>query len=112
MASLTECDSALRCLIDKLAIVEPEVRRRYIVERTVSCRISDLGVTYSGRLGDDGISELTTGDDVKAQLRLTVASDDLVALVEGRLAAPTAWAIGRLRIQASPLDLLKLRALL
>ena len=112
MASVTECDSAVRGLVEKLAAAPPELRRRYVVDRTVSCRISDLGVTYSGRLCDAGISELTTDDDARAQLRLTVGSDDLLALAEGRLAVPTAWAIGKLRVQASPLDLLKLRALL
>jgi hypothetical protein len=32
--------------------------------------------------------------------------------VEGELSPPIAWATGRLKVQASPLDLLKLRALL
>lgn len=111
MASRTDCDSAVQRLIDRLAEVDPEVRRRYVVERTVSCRVADLGVTYSGRLCDDGISGLSTQDDLKAQVRLTVDSDDLLALVEGRLAPGTAWAVGRLRVQANPLDLLKLRTL-
>lgn len=112
MASLDECDQAIQGLVDRLAGLDPDLRRRYVVDRTVSCRISDLSVTYSGRLCDDGLLDVTTADDGKAQLRLTVASNDLLALVEGRLAVPTAWAVGKLRVQAGALDLLKLRTLL
>ena len=112
MASRTDCDAAVSGLVDKLAEVNPELRRRYVVERTVSCRVADLGVTYSGRLCDDGICDVSTSAEAKAQVRLTLDSDDLLALVEGRLGVSTAWAVGRLRVQANPLDLLKLRTLL
>jgi putative sterol carrier protein len=48
----------------------------------------------------------------KAQVRLTVSSDDLVALVEGNLSVPAAVATGKIRVQASPFDLLRLSAFL
>lgn len=114
MASRTECDSAVRSVVDKLDELDPEVRRRYTVDRSVSCRVSDLGVTYSGRLCDEGLRDLAVDGAAasRAQVRLTVGSDDLLALVQGRLAVPSAWAVGKLRVQASPLDLLKLRTLL
>lgn len=112
MASLPECECAVQSLVDKLADLDPEVRKKYVVDRTVSCRVTDLDVTWSAHLGDAGIHGLRTGVDAKAQVRLTVASDDLLALIEGRLAVPTAWAVGKLRVQASPLDLLKLRQFL
>ena len=112
MASESECDSAFHVLADLLAAVEPDVRSRYVLDRRVSCRVSDLGVTWSARLCDDGLLGLTTADDSKAQIRLTVASDDLLALVEGRQPFPTAFATGKLRVQASPMDMLRLTALL
>jgi len=112
VATRTECDSAVAGLILKLSEVDPDVRRNYVVERTVSCRVSDLNVTYSGRLCDEGLRDFSTADDGRAQVRLTVDSDDLLALVEGRLGVSTAWAVGRLRVQANPLDLLKLRTFL
>ncbi len=108
MASEAECAEAFRALAELLAATDPELRSKYVVERTVSCRVSDLGVTWSGRVTDDGLQDLTTDDDTKAQVRLTVASDDLLALVGGRLALPAALATGKLRVQASPLDLLRL----
>ena len=112
MATFAEVETAVRSLVQRLADVDPDVRRRYNAERTVSCRVSDLDVVWSGRLCDDGLCELTAGTAARAQVRLSVHSDDLIALAEGRLAVPAAWASGRLRIQAAPLDLLRLRAVL
>jgi putative sterol carrier protein len=112
LASEAECAQAFRTLADLLDTVDPEVRNKYAIERTVSCRITDLGVTWSARVCEDGIEDLTTEDGSKAQVRLTVASDDLLALVAGRLAVPTAFATGKLRVQASPFDLLRLGSFL
>ena len=112
MASEGQCDAALRGLAERLAQVDPEVRAKYLVDRTVSCRVPDLDLTWSARLCDDGLVGVTTENDSKAQVRLTIASDDLVGLIEGRLAVPAAVATGKVRIQASPFDLLRLSALL
>lgn len=115
MATVDECEKALLSLRDRLAEVDPEVRARYVVSRTLACRVPDLEVVFLATIGDDGIEELrcTDGKDTDgAQVRLTAQSDDLLALVEGELSPPMAWATGRLRVQASPLDLLKLRSLL
>lgn len=112
MASRSEVDAAVRSVIERFAAVDPEIRRRLIVERTVSCHVVDLGVTWSGRLCPEGLCDVTTQDGERAQVRLQMSSDDLVALTEGRLLVPAAWASGRLRVEAGVLDLLKLRALL
>lgn len=112
MASESECEAAVLSLVAMLAEVDPDVRASYVVERSVSVRVSDLDVTWSARLSVDGITDLTTIDDAKAQIRLTVGSDDLIALTEGRLALGTALATGRVRVQASPRDLLRLRSFL
>jgi predicted lipid carrier protein YhbT len=112
LASEAECEKALRSLVDRLADVDPEIRGRFVLDRTVSCKVSDLGRTWSARLCDDGLVGLTTDDESKAQIRLSVSSDDLVALVEGRQAFPSAFATGKLRVQASPMDMLRLTALL
>lgn len=112
MASEIECEKAVLSLVALLADLDPEVRAKYVVDRSVSLRVSDLDVTWSARLSYDGITDLTTGDDARAQIRLTLGSDDLLALTEGRLAVPTAFATGRVRVQASPRDLLRLRSFL
>ena len=115
MATVQECEKALLWLADRLAEVDPEVRSRYVVTRTLACRVPDLGVVFLATLNDEGIEQLRCeqGKDTDgAQVRLAADSDDLLALVEGELSPPMAWATGRLRIDASMLDLLKLRALL
>lgn len=116
MASLQECEAALHDLARRLASVDPDLRRRHAADRTVSCRVPDLGVVFSVRLADGCVTDLRC-EDVQdgagqAQVRITAASDDLVALVAGDLTPPAAWATGRLTVEASVLDLLRLRALL
>lgn len=112
MASVEECEQALRRLAARLAEVDPDTRAKYVVERTVTCRIRDLDVVFRGRLDDGGLTGIERTDDRSAQVRLVTSSDDLLALAEGRLGVPAAWATGRLKIEASVLDLLKLRSLL
>ena len=115
MASVQECERALLSLADRLAAVDPDVRGRYAVTRSVSCCVRDLGVVFRARLADGSLAEvecLDGRDGGKAQVRLVTTSDDLLALVSGTLSPPAAWASGRLKVEASVLDLLKLRALL
>ena len=112
MASAVECEAAVRSLVALLAQLDPETRTRYVLERSVSLRITDLDITWSARLTDEGLTDLTSADDERAQIRLSVGSDDLIALTEGRLAVPTAFATGRVRVQASPFDLLRMRSFL
>jgi hypothetical protein len=111
VASEAECEAALRLLVEGLAGLDPDVRSKYVVDRTVSCRVPDLDVTWFAHLTDDGLVDVVR-EGGKAQVRLTVSSDDLVALVEGKLSVPTAVATGKVRVQASPFDLLRLSAFL
>lgn len=112
MATVQDCERAVQSLADRLADVDPEVRAKLLRDRTVSCRVPDLDVVFLGRLSGAGLHDVRTGDDPAAQLKITASSDDLVALAEGRLAVPSAWATGKLKVDASLGDLLKLRTLL
>ena len=115
MASVAECDLALRSLAERLAAVDRETRNRYVIARTVACRLPDLKVIFTGRLSEEGIEDIRCQeslDKVDAQVRLAANSDDFVALIAGDLSVPSAWATGRLKIEASVLDLLKLRSLI
>jgi predicted lipid carrier protein YhbT len=112
VASEAQCEQAFRALAEMLAGVDADLRGKHVQERTVSCRLPDLGVTWSGRVCEEGLLDLSTDDEGKAQVRFTVSSDDLLALVEHRLGFPAAFATGRLRVQASPMDLLRLGAFL
>ena len=116
MASLQECEAALQDLAQRVAAVDPELRRRHAVDRTVSCRVPDLAVVFHVRLTDGSVADLRCHDEQdaadQAQVRLAASSDDLVARGAGDLTPPVAWATGRLTVEASVLDLLLLRALL
>lgn len=48
----------------------------------------------------------------KAQIRLAMTGDDLVAMVDGELNFAKAWGSGRVRLEAGFRDLLRLRSLL
>lgn len=113
MATLEAVEAAVNGLVERLADVDPDLRRKYAIERTVTCRVRDLDVIFLASVDDDGtISEVSRAQRGDGQVKLSASSDDLIALIEGRLAVPTAWATGKLKIDASMLDLLKLRALL
>ena len=58
MASLQECEAALQALATRLAAVDPDLRRKHAVDRTVSCRVVDLGVVFHVRLTDGSVVDL------------------------------------------------------
>ncbi len=112
---MAECRSALRRLSDNLAAAEGDVRGAASLDRSLSCHIKDLDITFTGRLADGRIQVRDTLEGPpreKAEIRLAMTSDDLVALVDGDLNFAKAWASGRVRLEAGFRDLLKLRSLL
>ncbi|WP_137990217.1 SCP2 sterol-binding domain-containing protein [Streptomyces vilmorinianum] len=115
MATITECRGALERLSDNLLRADGEVRDAVALDRTLSCHITDLDVTFMGRLADGRIELHDTvpgRPGTKAQIRLSMAGDDLVAMVEGQLNFARAWAAGRVRLEAGIRDLMRLRKLL
>lgn len=112
MASVDECRQALQDLSARLATNADEVRNKVNLDRTLACRITDLGAAFHGRIVGGRLIDLTDGDDPKAKIALSTTSDDLLLLVRGQLDLPKALASRRVSLQANPLDLLKLRKLL
>ncbi|MCX5413493.1 MULTISPECIES: SCP2 sterol-binding domain-containing protein [unclassified Streptomyces] len=115
MATMEECRSALDTLSDNLAGADGDVRGAASLDRSLSCHIKDLDVTFTGRLADGRIRVLDTLEGPpreKAEIRLAMTGDDLVAMVEGELNFAKAWGSGRVRLEAGFRDLLKLKSLL
>jgi Alkyl sulfatase C-terminal len=112
MATDEQCRAALERLAARLADVDGDEHRHNTFDRTMSCLVTDLDVTFSGTLSDGHITGITTDTAPKAQIRLTVSSDDLVALTDGELDFGRAWLSGRVKVEASVRDLLKLRSML
>lgn len=112
MATLEECEKALRELAAQIAAVDEQARRRYAFDRTVSCDLIDLGSGFTGRLSTNGLEDLERGTSASANVKLRCTSDDLIALTRGELNLGSAWSSGRIKIDASVFDLIKLRAVL
>ncbi|EYT78286.1 sterol-binding protein [Streptomyces andamanensis] len=115
MATIEECRTALEKLSDSMSGAQGDVREAASLDRSVSCHITDLDVTFAGRLtgGRIDVRETLPGPPRdRAQIRLAMAGEDLLALVGGELNFATAWGSGRVRLEASLLDLFRLRKLL
>jgi putative sterol carrier protein len=112
MATIEQCRAAVEGLADQLSSAGEHDRQKVAFDRTLSATVPDLGVTFSGRLSDGQLQDITTEPAPPAQIRLTASSDDLVAMTAGELKFAQAWLSGRVRVEASVRDLLKLRALL
>lgn len=113
MATVEETRSALERLAARLTEVDADELAKYVVERTISCRVPDLGLVFRTRIHRGGLDDFRVADGADgAQVRLTVSSDDLVALAADELKVARAWATGRLKIEAGLGDLLRLRRIL
>ncbi|GIF44650.1 sterol-binding protein [Actinoplanes xinjiangensis] len=107
MATLDQCRRALHDLAARLE-TNAEARGKLDLDRTLACRLTDLGAAFHGRITGGRLVDITDGDDPKAKIALVTTSDELLDLVAGKLE------VSRLitAIRANPFDLLKLRKLL
>jgi hypothetical protein len=112
MASVEQCEAALAELASRLEEYPHEARRERIPDRTVELALLDLDVTFIARLHDGQLIDIRQGDLDRPNIRLTMNSDDLIELTERRLRFTHAWASGRLHLDASLRDLLRLRSLM
>jgi len=110
MATVDECRTALHGLAAKLA-ANADAQGKLDLERTLACRVPDLGAAFHGRLSDGRLLDIADGDDPTAKIALTAQSDDLVALLTGKLDVTRAIASRQISVKANPFDLLKLRKL-
>jgi hypothetical protein len=111
MADRKQCEAALRGLAARLDELARGGRPSRAPDRTILCRLPDLGTSYIAELRDGGLHDIAEGAR-KAQITFTLSSDDLVAVTEGKLSVTSAWATGRLKVDASMRDLLRVRSLL
>ncbi|MEU0240591.1 SCP2 sterol-binding domain-containing protein [Nocardiopsis sp. NPDC006198] len=116
MSSIDACLAGIEKINRRILSEPEEKRRKHIRERSVSVVVPDLGTAFDMRLTVGGLTGLTHRPADRAapepQVRVTVDSDDLVALSEDRLDAARALLGRRVRVDASVGDLLRLRRLL
>jgi len=111
MATVDECRQALHDLAARLER-NAEARGKLDLDRTLACRVTDLATAFHARLDGGLLVDIADGDDPKAKITLTAASDDLIALIAGKLDVTRAIASRQVAVKANPFDLLKLRKLL
>ena len=112
MATRDEVDRTLRELLQRLDGTDLDAKLPS-ESRTIVCVVSDLDVTYQAEYSKGRIRKLRavkTGSD-GADIRITLPSDELVSLAEGRSSLPMALLFGRIRVDANARDLLLLRQL-
>ena len=111
MATMDQCLTALQQILGDLA-ANPAAAG---LDRSLSCRVTDLDQVVVGRLGSGSVRDLhvvpADPPPAKADIRLTMSSDDLIALTDGSLHFGKAWASGRVKLEAGLRDLLRLRTL-
>jgi hypothetical protein len=114
MSTAEECRKALESLTARIAELDPADRAANFPERTMSCRVPDLGLLFVTRVGPHGADPVTeaAAGEKPAQVRFTVNSDDLVYISGNPARFARAWLIGKLKVEASLLDLLQLRKFL
>jgi SCP-2 sterol transfer family len=114
MATAEECREALHALTSRLGEMPQQDRSNFFSNRSFSCHVTDLGVTFVTRITDTGAEPVKEAapDEPPADIRLAGNSDDVVSLAATPANIARMWMAGRVKIQASIRDLLALRRLL
>jgi putative sterol carrier protein len=112
MATIDECRTALEQFAENLASNPKSVKKLTGFQRSLAADITDLGVSFNGKFDQGKLIGITDGDNPDAEIRMIVASDDLVKLVAGELDFMKAFTSGQVKLKANMMDLMKLRGVL
>ena len=113
MATAEECREALQALTNRLGEMPQQDRSSFFSNRTFSCHVTDLRVTFLTRIAEHGAEQVKeVVDDPPTDIKLTANSDDVVSLAATPANIARMWMAGRVKVQASIRDLLALRRLL
>ena len=114
MATVEECRKALEVLAGRISDLDAEARAAHLADRSMSITVADLGVTFVTQLGADGAGPVTEAppDAERANIRFRTDSDELIAIAADPGRFTRAWLSGRVKVEASLGDLLRLRKLL
>jgi len=109
MATVDECRNVLEKMAGKVAKKSGELELEDGFERTLAVELTDLGQAFSAKLSGGKLTDLLESDATDAQVRILIASDDLIALSKKELKPAKAFLTGKIKIKASVKDLAKLR---
>jgi hypothetical protein len=113
VATKDEVSRAIERLMARLDGNEANVRSAIPGRKVMGCRVLDLDTEWYSVIEDGRVSPPTEtpppGEPVAVLLK--VNSDDLIELVEERMSFMSAFLSGKVRVDASFTDLLRLRTL-
>jgi predicted lipid carrier protein YhbT len=114
MATAEECRAALEGLTGRIANMDAKDREAHLLDRTLSCRVPDLGLTFVTRLGPNGAEPVKVADNgaPPAQVRFTADSNTVITIAGDPGSFMRAWLSGKLKVQGSVFDVLHLRKLM
>ncbi|MEX0835186.1 MAG: hypothetical protein WD010_03785 [Nitriliruptor sp.] len=112
MATIEEVDQILGDLLARLGELDPGTRSLMPTNRTIEARCPDLDLVRHARWRDGQLEMLDQPPSRRSDIRISIASDDLLALHRGETTFSRAYAANRVRLDASMTDLLRLRAVL
>ncbi|MFA9428572.1 sterol-binding protein [Egicoccus sp. AB-alg2] len=112
MATVEEVDAVLWGLLDRFGEVDEDVRALLPNRRTIEARCPDLDYVRHAEWRRGELIVLEEAPPRRADIRISMLSDDLLAVANGELTFSRAYASNRVRLDASMTDLLRLRAVL
>jgi hypothetical protein len=113
VATKAEVERQLAALMARLDGNEANVRSAIPSRKVLICHVPDLDAAWYSVVEHGHVSQPTeTPPNGRADITLRVGSDDLVDLVEGRISFLSAFTAGKVKVDASIVDLLRLRSLL
>ena len=115
MATTRQIEAKLHELIARLDGASSEVHGSLAGSlpdgKVVEVYLTDLDASYWTQMAEGKMSGLSRGAPERADIRLSIASDRLIELIDGHRSVFSAYVAGELRLEASLSDLLRLRRL-
>ena len=114
MATKREVESKLKQLISRLSDAQDAqgaLAKTLPDAKVVMVTVPDLEEDYWTVMESGRMDRLHRGSPERADIKIRVASDQLVAIVDGKASLFSAYVSGQVKIEASLSDLLRLRKL-
>lgn len=112
MATVEEVDAVIWQLLGRFGEVDEDLRALLPSRRTIEARCPDIDYVRHAEWRRGELFVLDEPPPRRADIRISVRSDDLMAIASGELPFARAYATSRVRLDASMTDLLRLRAVL
>jgi hypothetical protein len=112
MATVEEVDAVIGDLLGRLGQVDDSTRALLPANRLIEARCPDLDYVRHAEWRSGNLILLDDPPGGRPDIRISVRSDDLLAIVSGELPFSRAYTSNKVRLDASMTDLLRLRAVL